>query len=140
MATNNTSRLEELYFDKLRQIYPEIFISDQKISLLLQNTPDEEYLEPLCFFLSHALKTLPDKSYAGNLLFEHVDKSPYDLRDWIISLKIFKQYIEENSKPVNVETIFGYIGCCSESPENKILKYKLPDLLNKMLNEYGYIG
>ena len=43
-------------------------------------------------------------------------------------------------KNINVETIFGYIGCCSESPENKLLKYNLPDLLQKMLDEYGYIG
>lgn len=140
MAEPSLYKFIDLYFDKVRSIYPDSFLSDENIKTILKNISSEAQLNSLFHFLSHALKTSPDKKTAGSLLFKHVETSEYELSQWIEAISFFKQWLDEHQRHSNFEKILGYIACCTSSPENKTLKFKLVDILKQMLNEHGFNG
>ncbi|EQC44741.1 hypothetical protein M900_0373 [Bacteriovorax sp. Seq25_V] len=117
-----------------------MFISDERIKLLLGSCEDEAQLRPLFHYLSHSYKTNPNHKETGEMLFSFVDESEYDLPQWIEAIAIFHQWLTEKNRTTTFPKMLGYISCCTQSPENKMLKYQLKDILNDMLKTHGYVG
>ncbi len=134
------SDLETKYFEKIRLSFPEKFINDRQIRLLINSCPDQEHLHMVVQYLGQLLQSNSDQKTKGALLFELCDESHYDLAQWIEAIKVFKDYLDKEGRATKFEHLLEYIGCSCESPENKLLKYRLPDLVDKMLTEYGYVG
>ena len=131
---------EDLYFQKLRPTFPEKFLSDRNLKLLISECPDEEHLLVISQYMGRLLKSHSDQKKKGQLLFELCDESHYSLKEWIMAIKVFKDYLDSQNRTTRFDSMLEYISCSCQSPENKLLKYKLHDLVNKMLNEYGYVG
>jgi len=117
-----------------------MFLSDEKIKLLLTECQDEEFLRPLFHYLSLAYKSNPNHKESGSLLFDFVDDSEYELSQWIEAISIFHHWLEDNSRSTTFQKMLGYISCCTQSPENKMIKYQLRDILDDMLKTHGYVG
>lgn len=85
-------------------------------------------------------KSNPNGHQALSDLFNSVDNSPYSLGEWISAIFEFSNWLDKNERKSPWPTMLGYLGCCSESPENKDIKHSLKDLLKEMLETYGYEG
>lgn len=133
-------KLEDKYFEKLRLTFPEKFLTDRSIKLLLNACPDEAHLKVLSFYLGHLLNSSSMHKEKGRLLFDLADESYYDLTEWIKAIKVFDDYLNEHKRTTKFELMLEYISCSCQSPENKLVKYPLHDLVKKMLDEYGYVG
>ncbi|MFG1493819.1 hypothetical protein ABMA75_09660 [Halobacteriovorax sp. ZH4_bin.1] len=130
----------EKYFRRLRAQYPVAFLSDARLSLLLENIHSEEELKIIFSYLQKHLKSSPSQKENGELLFSLIDKTQYSVRAWIEAILTFDSWLKENERETDFKTMIGYIECSTLSPENKILKYQLKELVGKMLNEFGYVG
>lgn len=139
MATSNSSLVDK-YRDKVCTLYPESFLTEEKIVDILNACKTEQEIKTIFYYLSLTLKSSPNKKESGNLLFKHVDISPYDLGQWIETINFFHHWLLSHNRSTSFPTMIGYISCCTESPENIILKYKLKDILEKMLDDYGFDG
>lgn len=140
MVKSNSHELVEKHFEKVRSVYPIHFLSDESIKRLLIATKDEGHLNSLFYFLSKSLKSSPDKKASGAILFTYVDDSEYELSQWIEAIAYFKIWLDENSRETSFEKVLGYISCCTSSPENKTIKFKLIDILKDMLKTHGFNG
>lgn len=140
MVENSSSELIDKYFDKIRLSFPEVFISDDKLRLIFDSCSSEDELKTIIYYLGHTLQSIPDKKEAGLLLFNHVDDSEYQLDQWIRAIHFFHQWLEKEGRKSTLIKMLGYIHCCSDSPENKTLKYELKDILDDMIKTYGYVG
>ena len=140
MAENSSSQLKEDFFEKIRRSYPNQFLTDQRISLILDNCTSEQNIKSLFKHLSQHLKSGPDIKTLGNDFFENVDDSQYDMTQWIDTITLFDAWLDKENRTSTFKNILGYIQCCTKSPENKMNKYRLSDLLEEMLKVHGYIG
>lgn len=130
----------EKYFQRLRAQYPVTFLSDERLMLLLTNIKSEDELKIIFSYLQRHLKSSPNHKDNGELLFLLIDKTQYSVRDWIEAILLFHNWLRDNQRETEFKTLIGYIECSTLSPENKILKYELKELVEKMLNEFGFVG
>ncbi len=130
----------EKYFQRLRAQYPQVFLSDDRLNLLLKNIRTEEELKIIFSYLERHLKSSPSQKENGELLFTLIDKTQYSVRSWMEAIILFDNWLRERERKSDFKTMIGYIECSTLSPENKVLKYELKELVEKMLNEFGYIG
>lgn len=140
MAKPSVHKFIDLYYDKVRQLYPNTFLSDENIERILIASENEDQINSLFYFLSKSLKSSPDLKTSGSLLFSHVDSSDYDLSQWIETIHVFKLWLDKEKRISNFDTVLGYISCCTNSPENKMIKFKLVDILNDMIKTHGFNG
>lgn len=132
--------MTEKYFQRLRAQYPVSFLSDERLYLLLDNIKNEEELKIIFSYLQKHLKSSPNHKENGELLFSLIDKTQYAVREWIEAIIFFDKWLENQSRQTEFKKMIGYIECSTLSPENKVLKYNLSELVEKMLNEFGYVG
>ncbi|WP_127717774.1 hypothetical protein [Halobacteriovorax sp. HLS] len=85
-------------------------------------------------------KTRPDGHTAVKLLFENTDTSIYSLAEWIDAIDHFDSWLADNNRKADWKMMLGYIACCSQSPENKDIKHNFIELIDEMLNTYGFDG
>lgn len=140
MVENSSSELVNKYFDKVRLTFPEVFLSNDQLKLIFSSCSNEEELKTITYYLGHTLQSMPDKKEAGLLLFDNVDNSQYQLDQWIKAIHFFHQWLESEGRKTTFPKMLGYIHCCTESPENKTIKYDLKDILKDMIETYGYVG
>lgn len=132
--------MTEKYFKRLRAQFPIIFLSDERLRLLLKNIENEEELKIIFSYLQKHLKSSPSQKENGELLFSLIDKTQYSVREWIKAIICFDKWLKTQERQSDFKKIIGYIECSTMSPENKILKHSLEELVEKMLNEFGFIG
>ena len=132
--------MNEKYFKRLRAQYPVNFLSDERLSLVLDNIESESELKVIFGYLQKHLKSSPDHRENGELLFLLIDKTQYSVRDWIEAIVFFNKWLVEKDRETEFKKLIGYIECSTLSPENKILKYELKELVEKMLEEFGFVG
>lgn len=140
MAENSSSELLEKYFDKVRLTFPDIFLTDNQLKMIFNSCSSEEELKTIIYYLGLTLQSMPDKKEAGELLFHNVDESQYQLDQWIAAIHYFHTWLESQERKTTFPKMLGYIQCCTDSPENKTIKYDLIDILKDMIKTYGYDG
>jgi hypothetical protein len=140
VVKNDSLNFESKYFDKTRMLYPNTFISDDQIKSILNNCATEGQLKTIFYYMSLALKTSPNIKEQGNLFFNSIDNSQYNISQWIEAVITLHEWLLENSRKSDFAMILGYIQCCGQSPENKVIKYQLKDLVTEMLNTHGFNG
>ncbi|MGF1452712.1 MAG: hypothetical protein ACFB21_11640 [Opitutales bacterium] len=74
------------------------------------------------------------------LLAEAVDESDHGLDEWLESLDHLIQWAERRLRPLSVPGALGYVACCSESQGTQPFRLALPEVLDEMLEEFGYEG
>lgn len=132
--------MTENYFQRLRAQYPISFLSDERLELLLNNIRNEDELKTIFSYLQKHLKSSPHHKENGELLFSYIDKTQYSVREWIEAIILFDNWLENQGRKTDFKKMIGYIECSTMSPENKMLKYNLKELVEKMLNEFGFVG
>lgn len=140
MVKNSSSELLDKYFSKVRNTFPEAFLSDDKLKEIFLACSSEEELQTIIHYLGLSLKSNPNHKKTGQLLFESVDCSEYQLDQWITAIHFFHNWITNEGRKTTFEKMLGYIQCCTDSPENKTFKYALKDILKDMIDTYGYNG
>jgi len=140
MVENSSSELLNKYYDKVRPTFPEAFLSDENLRQVFHACSTEEELKTIIHYLGLTLQSIPDKKEAGQILFKSVDQSEYQLNQWIVAINYFHNWLKEEKRKTTFPTMLGYIQCCTDSPENKTIKYELVDILKDMIETHGFVG
>ena len=82
----------------------------------------------------------PDRGRPFKTLFSYCDESIYSLTDWLRAYDHFRSYLSESGRSEDFQLMLGYLQCCSLSPENKDIKHDFVDLLQSMLDQFGFKG
>ncbi len=81
-------------------------------------------------------KEHPQGPNGFDLLAEQVDASPYTLADWIAAMETFYGWLSDKRRQAALQSMLGYLACCSESAANHPIRPALTDLLEEMLQTY----
>lgn len=72
-------------------------------------------------------------------LYEQVDQSDFSLADWINALLGFDQWLNEQKITARpVETMIGYIHCCTLTMPDTLAPPDLAQLTIEMLEQHGF--
>ena len=73
-------------------------------------------------------------------LVDLVDESDYSLDDWRRALAAFDQWLSENEYDSRrpVETMLGYIHCCTMTTASTLPSPDLAELVRESLAQYGF--
>lgn len=140
MAANNSHQLLEKYFEKTRLILGPQFINDEQLKNIILNSGNEEKLNCMIGYLHVYMKSHPDQKMLFSQFINFIDESEYAMDQWIESIYFFDLWLKDHDRKSNLAKMMGYISCCTQSPENLTIKYKLKDILSNMLESYGFKG
>lgn len=77
---------------------------------------------------------------AGHLL-RAVDGSDFSLGDWLASLNLLEAFFQKRGVPQpKLHEALGYLECCAQSAEASMNHYALAEVVQLMLDEYGFAG
>ncbi len=88
----------------------------------------------------HQASHLDDKKDGWDLLVENVDESPFTLSEWLEAWELFNDWLGKRNRRANFINILGYLACCGQYLEGKAVFPAFCDLLEEMLEEYGFEG
>lgn len=72
-------------------------------------------------------------------LIDHIDDSNYSASDWVIALATFDQWLENSGVEARpLDSMSGYVHCCTMTSAETLAAPPLDDLLVKMLDEFGF--
>ena len=72
-------------------------------------------------------------------LVTQIDDSHYSPSDWIVALAAFDQWLEKQSVEARpLQSMTGYLHCCTLTSAETLAAPALDDLLRKMLEEFGF--
>jgi hypothetical protein len=147
---NNITQLSKTLSAKLNQ--PEVLWSvalEKAAGLVKQNWISVAAFEQLAnaakspkqllVITDYASKTGPDDSY-DSMMISQVDESNYSLGSWLEAIETFHNWIMEHSKSTDLETLLGFLSCCTEANPNTPTEPKLKEVVLEMLEQYGFDG
>lgn len=73
-------------------------------------------------------------------LQERVDDSQYSMESWLAALSVMLRYLKRHNRSVSLETILGYLSCSAEFTYDKGVARALPEVVEEMLNDFGFDG
>ncbi|MBP9681961.1 MAG: hypothetical protein KBD76_11190 [Bacteriovorax sp.] len=123
-----------------RQSIPEKFLSDKNLIRLTKGRCTIPHLELMVKILFQDSKERPVGTTGIDQFFYVVDRSEFNLFDWLEVITYFNAWLENNQRKSPFPKMLGYLQCCEDSPENKDIKRDFIDLVKEMLTEHGYIG
>ncbi len=85
-------------------------------------------------------KEHPDEPTGFDLLAESVDESPYSLGEWVESIEYFYDWLGQNQRHANFQSLLGFLHCCVQAAGSGPERLPLKDLLVEMLDTYGFQG
>ncbi len=115
-------------------------LSDELLVKLAQASDDTASFNRFLKEAYRSCQTHPDRTRPFKALINYCDESIYSLKEWLRAYSHFLRYLDEQSRQEDLLTMLGYLQCCSLSPENKDIKHDFIDLLEAMLNQFGFVG
>ncbi len=74
-------------------------------------------------------------------LLQVVDASDFALEDWLASLQLLENFFQKRGMPQpKFHEALGYLECCAHSSEASLNHYALAEVVQLMLDEYGFAG
>ena len=150
MSPNNINTIEELITYKgpewqaniinAREVMSDKLLNDQAfINLAFHSRQTCEFdLLIKCLFQDSRMR--PIGIPAIDYLMKVVDASVYSLEDWIAVIYFLNQWLEKENRTAPFLKQLGYLQCCEDSPEIKIIHIPLINLVNDMLSTHGFVG
>ncbi len=126
--------------DYARQTVPDKYLSDKNLIRLTKGSCTIPHLELMIKILFQDSKERPIGISGIDQFFQVVDRSEFNLFDWLEAVTFFYSWLEKNNRKTAFPKMLGYLQCCEESPENKDIQRNFVDLVREMLEEHGYVG
>jgi hypothetical protein len=78
-----------------------------------------------------------DDSAFKERLFQEVDESNFSLADWLDSLSVLYQWLDQNGLNLSCQDGLGYISCAAKSVGSSSTLIHLSSLVHDFLDQYG---
>lgn len=126
--------------ESFRISIPEKVLSNEEYLKIIENCDNEITLTIIFRYFYQEIKTNPlNKDFVHNF-FKTIDNSNFCTKEWIEALVEFDHYLNKNNRKSSLKTMIGYLSCAEESPDFKNTKLELKILLNRMLDQFGFVG
>jgi hypothetical protein len=126
--------------DYARTVLPDKYLSDKNLIRLTKGRCTINHLELMVKILFQDSKERPVGVTGIEQFFYVVDRSEFNLFDWLEVFTFFHNWLETNQRKTPFPKMLGYLQCCEDSPENKDINRKFIDLVQEMLEQHGFIG
>ncbi len=123
-----------------RETLPDKYLSDRNLVRLTKGRCTIPHLELMVKILFQDSKERPVGISGIDQFFYVVDRSQFNLFDWLEVVTIFQAWLDKNNRKALLPKMLGYLQCCEDSPENKDINRKFVELVNEMLDEHGFVG
>ena len=155
MTQSNFENLEQLISRKCQSTGEETELWWKCIKVLQRAIPEQELTDDVLVqivtscdsvgqidFLTRSLygfaKSRPPGQPVVLFLLEHVDRSPYGLKDWVEALKEMQNWLNRKGKDAPFQVRIGYLDCCAMTPDSNPSHRSLAQLMIEMLDEHGF--
>lgn len=142
--------IEEVILDKgeewrealafARSTLPDKYLSDRNLIRLTKGRCTLAHLEMMVKILFQDSKERPVGTTGIDQFFFVVDRSNFNLFDWLEGVTLFHNWLQERERKTPFPKMLGYLQCCEDSPENKDISLNFNDLIKDMLSQHGYVG
>lgn len=149
-AVNKFKTLEDVILEKgeewraplqyARVTLPEKFLSDKNLIRLTKGRCTIPHLEMMVKLLFIDSKERPVGVSGIDQFFFVVDRSQFNLFDWLEAVTFFQAWLSKNDRKTPFPKMLGYLQCCEDSPENKDVNRNFIDLITEMLDQHGFVG
>ena len=123
-----------------REVLQDKFLSDKSLIRIAINSTQISHFNTIIKFLYQDSKERPVGITGIDYLVKAVNYSNYSFKDWIVVIDRFSQWIQKENRQTSFLKLLGYLQCCEESPETKDISKPFIDLVNEMLEQYGFVG
>jgi len=123
-----------------RTTLPDKYLSDKNLIRLTKGRCTIAHLELMVKILFQDSKERPVGITGIDQFFYVVDRSNFNLFDWLEGITFFSNWLEKNNRKTPFPKMLGYLQCCEDSPENKDITRNFIELIDEMLNQHGYVG
>ena len=126
--------------DYARSILPDRYLSDKNLIRLTKGRCTISHLELMVKILFQDSKERPVGLTGIDQFFYVVDRSEFNLFDWLEAIAYFQNWLIKNDRKTPLPKMLGYLQCCEDSPENKDISHNFIELIHEMLDQYGFLG
>jgi hypothetical protein len=123
-----------------RQSLPDKYLSDKNLIRLTKGRCTLAHLELMIKILFQDSKERPVGMTGIDQFFYVVDRSTFNLFDWLEAISFFTSWLETNQRKTPFPKMLGYLQCCEDSPENKDIQRNFIELIKEMIEQHGYVG
>lgn len=123
-----------------RMTLPDKYLSDKNLIRLTKGSCTIPHLELMVKILFQDSKERPVGISGIDQFFYVVDRSEFNLFDWLEAFSFFSNWLEENNRKTPFPKMLGYLQCCEDSPENKDITRNFIGLIQEMLDQHGFVG
>lgn len=123
-----------------RSTIPDRYLNDKNLIRLTKGRCTIKHLELMVRILFQDSKERPIGVTGIDQFFYVVDRSNFNLFDWLEGVSFFQNWLIENDRKTSFPKMLGYLQCCEDSPENKDIQREFIDLIKEMLDQHGFIG
>lgn len=123
-----------------RTTLPDKYLSDRNLIRLTKGRCTIPHLELMVKILFQDSKERPIGTTGIDQFFYVVDRSEFNLFDWLEVVTFFQDWINKNNRKTPFPKMLGYLQCCEDSPENKNITHRFLDLTKAMLDQHGFEG
>ena len=123
-----------------RLAIPDKFLTDRNLVRLTKGRCTILQLELMIKILFLDSKERPVGVSGIEQFFYVVDRSEFNLYDWLSVIKYFDDWLSKNERKTAFPKMLGYLQCCESSPENKDISHYFIDLVQEMLEVHGFVG
>lgn len=83
-------------------------------------------------------KSRPQTESVFQIFLEKVDRSPFDISEWIEGVEKLCLWLQNNDKEAEFQDMLGYLECCAISPDYVNVHQDLNYLVEDMLDVHGF--
>ena len=123
-----------------RTTLPDKFLSDKNLIRLTKGLCTTPHLELMVKILFQDSKERPVGVSGIDQFFYVVDRSGFNLFNWLEGITFFYNWLESNQRKTALPKMLGYLQCCEDSPENKDINRNFIELIQEMLDQHGFVG
>ena len=123
-----------------RLTIPDKYLSDRNLIRLTKGRCTIAHLELMVKILFQDSKERPVGVSGIDQFFFVVDRSNFNLFDWLQAITFFSEWLVMNQRKTPLPKMLGYLQCCEDSPENKDINRNFIELIEEMLSEHGFVG
>jgi len=123
-----------------RTTLPDKFLTDKNLIRLTKGRCTIPHLELMVKILFQDSKERPVGVSGIDQFFYVVDRSEFNLFDWLEAFTFFDQWLQDHQRKTPLPKMLGYLQCCEDSPENKDINRKFIELIDEMLKLHGFVG
>jgi hypothetical protein len=115
-------------------------LSDRNLIRLTKGLCTIPHLELMVKILFQDSKERPVGVTGIDQFFYVVDRSEFNLFNWLEAFTFFYNWLETNKRRTPFPKMLGYLQCCEDSPENKDINRNFIELIKEMLEQHGFVG